>query len=479
MALTVGDYLYQRLVPQATDVHMNLGDVEVLHAQVANKAKGSTQPLALEAQLDLATRSMSLAWFNVSAETGERGAESFASGVVRFEDAEAWRAEWDRVTHLVLGRVEALEHMVATGRASRLSKRLAYTLFKNVVDYADRYRGMDSVVLHEYEAVADVTLVPERHGTWHTPPHWIDSVSHLAGLIMNGSDASNTHDYFYVTPGCDSFRLLKPLEAGAKYRSYARMFPLPVEAGNMYAGDVYILQDDTIVGMVGQIRFRRVPRLLMDRFFSPPSDTGGAKGHNAPAAQKTSHRPAAVASTQLPVAPPMVNGVAPQVQLNGTTTTTPRQPQRGPKGTLPFRTKTVGPTRLPTPPSETVTPPPEPARWPHGVNGAKAHNVSDHHEHHDHDHDHHETPETATPAESDAAESGAVEQCLRLMARETGLQRGDLTADATFVQLGVDSLMSLVLAEKFRSELGVEVKSSLFLECPTIGDMQAWLEQYC
>jgi asperthecin polyketide synthase len=47
------------------------------------------------------------------------------------------------------------------------------------------------------------------------------------------------------------------------------------------------------------------------------------------------------------------------------------------------------------------------------------------------------------------------------------------------VQLGVDSLMSLVLSEKFRAELGLEIKSSLFLECPTIGEMTGWLEQYC
>jgi asperthecin polyketide synthase len=72
-----------------------------------------------------------------------------------------------------------------------------------------------------------------------------------------------------------------------------------------------------------------------------------------------------------------------------------------------------------------------------------------------------------------------VGQCLQLMARETGLDIGDLTADASFVQLGIDSLMSLVLSEKFRAELGIEVKSSLFLECPTIGDMTSWLEQYC
>lgn len=437
---------------------MNFGDVEVMHAQVANKTKGSTQMLALEAHLDLDTRSMSLAWFNVSAETGERAAEHFASGLVRFEDAHAWRIEWNRVTHLVLGRIEALEHMAAKGKASRLSKRLAYTLFKNVVDYTDRYRGMDSVILHEYEAVADVRLVPERHGTWHTPPHWIDSVSHLAGLVMNGSDASNTQDFFYVTPGCDSFRLLKPLEPGGSYRSYVRMFPLPLQTDNMHAGDVYILRDETIVGMVGQIRFRRVPRLLMDRFFSP-SDTDSAKGHDAPTTQK-SHRPVASAQS-LPVVAPTVNGIAPQAKAKETTLSMQQVPKKSP-----VYNKIISLKPLPTLSDGMDTLILDTTPLVNGrtldVNSTRA-KV-----------DEHETLGTAA-----LAESGTVNQFLQLLARETGLDISDLTPVATFVQLGVDSLMSLVLAEKFRNELGVEVKSSLFLECPTVGDIMAWLEQYC
>lgn len=122
-------------------------------------------------------------------------------------------------------------------------------------------------MLDGHEAYADITLVPERQGTWHTPPHLIDSVFHLAGLIMNGSVASSTKDFFYVTPGWDIFLISKPLGPGAGYRSYIEIFP--TNEPNMYAGNVYVFQDDTIVGTMGQMRFRRVPRLLMDKFFSP------------------------------------------------------------------------------------------------------------------------------------------------------------------------------------------------------------------
>ena len=391
--------------------------MEVLHAQVAQKATSESQLLQMEANLDLEEQAMSIHWYNISKD-GNRAEEHFASTTVYYEDSTTWQEEWERVTHLVQGRIEALIQMAANGSASKLSKNLAYTLFKNVVDYADKYRGMESVVMSDYEAFADVNLVPERHGTWHTPPHWIDSVSHLAGLIMNGSDASNTKDYFYVTPGCDTFRLSRPLEPGMRYRSYVRMSP--TKETNMYAGDVYIFQDDKIVGMVGQIKFRRVPRMLMDQFFSAPD-----------AEKKGAHPPAAHSSA--PSSTPA-------------TTTAPSKRTAASK-------KPATPTTAaaaPTPSSPAAPPVPPPSKQPEPE------------------------PTTSSPPANSLAND-----CLNLIARETGLSLSELAPEITFVEIGVDSLMSLVLSEKFRNELQVEVKSSVFIECPTVGELTEWVDCNC
>ncbi|OCL13959.1 putative polyketide synthase [Glonium stellatum] len=411
MSFTLGEYLYKRMVPRAKDVHMNITNLEVLHAQVAKKGTSGSQLLQVEANIDLSTQAMTLHWFNIS-DDGVPTAESFASATVHFENPDTWRTEWDRVAYLVKGRIQALSEMAAEGTANKLSKNMAYTLFKNVVDYADKYRGMRSVVLHEHEAFADIILEPERHGTWHTPPHWIDSVSHLAGLIMNGSDMSNTKDFFYVTPGCGSFRLAKPLEPGARYRNYVRMFP--TQETGLYAGDIYIFQDEVIVGMVGQIKFRRVPRLLMDQFFSPPDAKKGSSGHGV-------SRSAPSRAPKETPAPKLVQKPSEKSAIE----------------------------QLPTP--KAVEKAPEPA------------------------------PQSAKPDVTPAINesNSVVVDCLRLIAEETGLEPSELTNDAQFVEIGVDSLMSLVLSEKFRNELQVEVKSSLFLECPSIGELKGWLEQYC
>ena len=418
MILTVSDYLYRRMDPKAKEVNPKVTGFECFHGQVAQKDKSKPQLLQLEASIDMSTQSMTFEWFNVNSE-GIRASDAFARATVEFEDPAPWKVEWERVSHFVLGRIESLTQMAVEGTANMLSRNMAYTLFKNVVDYADKYRGMQSVVLHNYEAFADIELTAERHGTWHTPPHWIDSVSHLAGLIMNGSDVSNTKDFFYVTPGYENFRMVGRLEAGAKYRSYVKM--LPTKDPHMHAGDVYILRDGQIVGLVGGMKFSRVPRILIDQFFSPPDAKAPIKAlaqrdETKPAAKKesvsTSHK--AIKTTVLTTVPSVA---------------------------LPVKTKAEAtPAAIPT----TVI-----------------------------------QEKVVTKVEAAVVEeSGAVADVLRLVSQETGLEQEELTDERTFVEIGVDSLMSLVLSEKLRNELGLEVKSSLFIECPTLGELKGWLEQY-
>jgi acyl carrier protein len=315
---------------------------------------------------------------------------------------------------LVNGHADALTAMVSSGDASRLSRGLTYTLFENVVNYTKKYRGMHSVVIHDFEAYADVILSSDRHGTWHTPPHWIDSLFHIGGFIMNGSEASNTKDYFYVTNGCSSCRMLKPAVPGGSYGSYVRM--APDTEPNMHVGDVYIMQDGEVVGMMGGMRFRRVHRILMDKFFSPPdAPAGDAKStavvHATPAKAKvvvntkpkTAQRAPAKAKAVVQVAKPVVDRVV-EIKI--------------------------------------------------------------------------EDKKEAAPAKVDSnAAGGVVGDALKLVAKETGLDLSDLTDEATFVELGVDSLTSLVLAETFKKQLEIEVNSSLFLECVTVNDLKVWLEQ--
>lgn len=413
---------------------MNITNLEVLKGLVANKSPETPQLIQVSiTTTDIDTNTAELKWHNVLIDGSID--EPFASATLFYGDATQWLDSWVPMTHLIHGRIQDLEHLAESGVANRFSHNMAYLLFaSNLVDYATKYRGMHSVVLHGMEAFADVVLSTEKGGTWTVPPYFIDSVAHLAGFVMNVSDAIDTKNNFCVTPGWRSMRIAKPLVAGAKYRSYVKMIPT-AEDPSVYFGDVYILQDDAIIGMVGGIQFRRYPRILLSRFFSAPDDS------KAPPVAKSSSSKPSPAKKDAPkeAAPP---ATAPKPLTNGVKVA----PSVNDTEIAPI----VNSTQNVSSANSTQTAP--------AVNGIK--------------------PTATTNPAVDVDSDTTTAKAFKIIATESALELADLTDEANFANLGVDSLMSLVIAEKFREQLGVVVGGSLFLEYPTIGDLRSWLEEY-
>ena len=210
---------------------------------------------------------------------------------VVYGSAKTWLSSWVPFLHFVQGRIKTLSQLADDGLANRLSHNMVYSLFADkLVDYAEKYRGMRSVVLHGLEAFADVTIkATDMSGTWTVPPFFIDSVCHLAGFVMNVSDTMDTKNNFCVTPGWGSLRMARPLVAGTSYRSYVKMIPTAEDA-SIYLGDVYVLQGDEIVGVMQAMKFRRYPRVLLNRFFlSPDTKSSLMSGADVPDTSKLAH----------------------------------------------------------------------------------------------------------------------------------------------------------------------------------------------
>lgn len=62
---------------------------------------------------------------------------------------------------------------------------------------------------------------------------------------------------------------------------------------------------------------------------------------------------------------------------------------------------------------------------------------------------------------------------------ETKIEASEVSDETELSSIGIDSLLSLVLAQKFRTELQLDVRNSLFMDCLTIGDLRTWLADYC
>nr|BAW18768.1 topopyrone polyketide synthase [Phoma sp. BAUA 2861] len=83
------------------------------------------------------------------------------------------------------------------------------------------------------------------------------------------------------------------------------------------------------------------------------------------------------------------------------------------------------------------------------------------------------TQQAAIPAHGNA-DADLWQAAVKIISEESGVPVTELTPDAPFEDLGVDSLLSLLCASRFREELGLHLESSIFLECPTLGDLEAF-----
>ncbi|KAF2997726.1 putative PKS-like protein biosynthetic cluster [Neopestalotiopsis sp. 37M] len=434
ISYTLGSYLLKKMSPSSGDIAMNVADLEVVKGLVAQKNTKVPQMI----QVSISTENINagtaqLRWQNVSAQGIPD--EPFATATLEYGDRSAWLSSWVPQAHLIQGRIEALETLAAQGIANRLSHNMAYLLFaNNLVDYATKYRGMQSVVINGLEAFADVTLTTEKGGVWTVPPYFIDSVAHLAGFVMNVSDAIDTKANYCVTPGWSSMRFAKPLVAGAKYRSYVKMIPT-IEDRSVYLGDVYVLQDNEIIGIVGGIKFRQYPRILLNRFFSAPDEASPSPNATHGATAKVQAQPKAIAASR-------GDGkhFATSVQIS-----TPSK---------------IGHQVIVKPVAIQTSPAAAPV-----VVALKDPEVQ-------------ESPVVVASAAAAVDTNSVASKAISMIANEAALEQADLQDEASFAELGIDSLMSLVITEKLREELGVVVSGSLFLEYPTIGDLRSWLLEY-
>ncbi|KAL8943834.1 MAG: hypothetical protein Q9216_000827 [Gyalolechia sp. 2 TL-2023] len=279
MALTVGQHLYKLLRPDSQTVQMNVCNMEVSKPFIAETVLPKGQMIRLSATLHLTANRADLVFSSGSGKSIVEHAKCH----VEYGVGATWLQEWERNAYLIKGRIESLKKAANAGTAHRMLRGMAYKLFASFVDYDTKYRGMEEVILDspELEATSHVVFQTSKNdGEFFCSPYWIDSVAHLAGFIVNANDALDSSQQVFISHGWESMRFAEPLQATKSYRSYVKMQP----AGpNMVSGDVYVLDGDKIVGLVGALKFQCIPRQLLNTFLPP-------RGIAAPKAPLTADR---------------------------------------------------------------------------------------------------------------------------------------------------------------------------------------------
>ncbi|KAI1372948.1 polyketide synthase [Hypoxylon crocopeplum] len=281
MAMTICEYAYKLLRPDTKDIGMNIAHVEVPKTLIFDP-KATSQILRMHVKANAAENVAEITW---TTGEGAKKAEHATCKVYYGSNAE-WLDEFERVSYLIKSRMDALKAAEERGDASKIGRGLAYKLFSALVDYDQRYRGMESVILDSTTCEATAKIVfqtsPED-GVFHTAPYWIDSVCHISGFLVNGTDAVDSREQVYISHGWGSMRFAERLNGSKTYNTYIRM--QNVKGTKMMAGDAYIFDGDKLIGIGGDIRFQAIPRKVLNIVLPPQGAAAATTGRAAPAAK--------------------------------------------------------------------------------------------------------------------------------------------------------------------------------------------------
>lgn len=270
-ALTIANYLNQQMQPGSAPVGMDVCSMEV--SKPLMLASGSAKPQLLQISAVANNKSVQLGFFSVS-EQGKKLLDH-AKCLVKYGKIEKWLSKWNQNRYLIEGRIQGLENNLRAGRgAHQIGQGLAYKLFKAMVNYDEKYRGMDEIILDSanFEAVSKVTFKcgESTGGTYFLNPRWIDSLAHLSGFIVNASDATDSSDSVYISHGWQSMRF-SSLSASKTYRAYVKM--QDAEEAGVKKGDVFVFDGSAIVGVVSGLKFQCIPRKLLNKLLPPVGTT--------------------------------------------------------------------------------------------------------------------------------------------------------------------------------------------------------------
>lgn len=270
MAFTAASYLQQLLHP-GSKLSMDVNTMSV-HKPLLIQA--STQQTIYVT----VTRDPSIERSEIEVVFSSQDGDVFqdhAHCLVSFGDGEDWKTEWAKTGYLVRTRMNQLTDDSQGGSIHKILRPMVYKLFKALVDYDDKFQGMQEVYMDSQllEATAKVQFrTVDADGDFMYSPYWLDSFAHLSGFVLNAAETTPA-DAVYISHGWGSMKVVGQLSASKKYQSYVRM--QETRTRGVMAGDVYFYDGPEIVAVCKDLRFQQIKRSILDHLLPPTSSTRG------------------------------------------------------------------------------------------------------------------------------------------------------------------------------------------------------------
>lgn len=383
---------------------------------------------------------------------------------------------------------------------------MVYRAIRPLARFHDDYRAIDEIVLNSNTLEASSQLsfgTVKRGGDYHTHPAIIDSLTQACGFTMNCKDDTDLDVDVFMNHGWGSFQIFEPLDFEKTYKTYSRM----VEGEDkLWRGDAVILDGDKVVAFFGQIAIQGVPRRILTVVLNMEQGGKSQKQpqpaqNKQPAPKAAAPKPAAPAPVKVP-APVTTSGeshsgkIAQAIAiiaeesglaiedftdstvfadsgidsllgmiistrfkeeldidfdfnaiLSDYPTVSALKSFLGGDEVDGSGAITAGTTTIACSTEASPTPRSE------------------------------ETGNTTPASEGDSvAPAFNFLRAVQIISEESGLAVEDLTDETAFVDVGVDSLLSLVIVSRMRDELELDIQhESLFMECPTVGELKKFL----
>lgn len=271
MAIGAAAYIFSKTHPNEKTSSFDVYNMEVIKPLRAND-DGKDQWIQITATKQKDDEFVSVSISSHESETLLK----HASCVVKHGSGADWMSKWARNAYFVKARIENLIEGIAQRSTQQISRPMAYRLFSNLVTYDKKYQGMERVYLNSdlREAAAEIEFQSAYlDGSFHVSPYWIDSILHISGFILNGSEMA-TRDSVYISHGWRSMRIARPLSATKRYRNYVRM--QETNTRGVMAGDIYVFDGDDIIAVCKGLKFQEIKRKVLDLLLDRQSNSVAA-----------------------------------------------------------------------------------------------------------------------------------------------------------------------------------------------------------
>jgi len=277
MAITVTNHIWAKVRQDQEIPGLNVCEMHVdepLKAQNPQVGEGQWLEMKVTAE-DLDGAGLIRCSFSHVSPQGVK-IDDLAHCIVRLEDEALWRAEWSTYAPTILSQIERLQARAlkeTTGQIRTIMRRRAYELFKTFVEYDGDYQAMSEIIIDkaELEATALLDIMAKPEGEL-SGPYYLDGSCHLSGFICNASD-EDTKKNAYISHGWDAEKISSHFQPGngKELRSYVRM---RAEGKDVLGGTVFVIQGGEIVGTWEGVRFKKIPRRVLNVFLPPPKLAG-------------------------------------------------------------------------------------------------------------------------------------------------------------------------------------------------------------